>query len=163
MAGRVRFRFGESEVEIEGDPKFIDKYLKTFWDRLGGRPLEASASTPAKPVDWPSQIAATAKGKKAPSPAEFYREKNPDSGTETLIVFAKYLEDHRSTPEFKPADINKVAKDAKVKDVHSQYYTYAVKQGLLRPVGKGKYALTLSGEDVVTAMPKKALPLKTAD
>jgi hypothetical protein len=157
----VRFRFGESEVEIEGDPKFIDKYLKTFWDRLGGRPVEAAPSS--KHVDWPAQIAASAKGKKAPSPAEFYREKNPDSGTETLIVFAKYLEDYRSQPEFKPADINKVAKDAKVKDVHSQYYTYAVKQGLLRPVGKGKYALTLSGEDVVTAMPKKALAVKSSD
>ena len=160
MARRVRFRFGESEVEVEGDPKFIDKCLKTFWDRVGGR---SEGPAHLRQVDLPSQIAASAKGKKAPSAAEFYREKNPDSGTETLIVFAKYLEDYRSTPEFKPADINKVAKDAKVKDVHGQYYTYAVTQGLLRPVVKGKYALTLSGEDVVAAIPKKSLSPKPAE
>ena len=160
MAGRVRFRFGESEVEIEGDTKLIDKYLKTFWERVGGR---SGGTGAASHFDLPSQITASARGRKPLSPADFYREKNPDSGTETLIVFAKYLEDYRSQPEFKHADVNKVAKDAKVKDVHSQYLTYAVKQGLLRPVGKGKYALTLSGEDAVAAMPKKALTSKAAE
>ncbi len=83
MAGRVRFRLGDSEVEVEGDPKFIDKYLNKFLDRLGG---EGAASAVFKKTDLPSQIAAVAKAKRVPSPAEFYREKQPDTGTETLVV-----------------------------------------------------------------------------
>jgi len=162
MAGRVRFRIGDSEVEVEGDPKFVDKYLNKFLERIGvlfreGPTFYGGGS--AK-VDLPSQIATAAKSKKAPSPAEFYLAKKPDSGTETLVVFAKYLEDFRSQPEFKLTDINKIAKEAKTKDIHSQYLTYAVKQGLVRPVGKGKYGLTLSGESAVAAMPTKALDAK---
>jgi len=158
MAGRVRFRLGDSEVEVEGDPKFIDKYLNKFLDRLGG---EGAASAVFKKTDLPSQIAAVAKAKRVPSPAEFYREKQPDTGTETLVVVAKFLEDYRSVSEFTAADVRKIAKEAKLKDIHAQYFTYAVKQGLLRTVGKGKYSLTLSGEDAVAAMPKKALAPKS--
>ena len=70
-----------------------------------------------------------------------------------IIIFGKYLEDYRNKPEFTRADVKAVAKEAKIaKNIHSQYFTNAVKQGLLRIFGSGKYSLTLSAEDALAAM-----------
>jgi hypothetical protein len=68
------------------------------------------------------------------------------------------LEDNRNLTEFSKKEINSLAAEAKLKDLHSQYFTYAVKQGFLRSVGKGKYAITLSGEDLVVRLPKGSKP-----
>jgi hypothetical protein len=86
------------------------------------------------------------------SPAEYVRLTNPKTGTEKLLVLGRFLEQNRGVTEFAGSEINKLASEAKSKNIHSQYYTYAVKQGLLRTVGKSKYALTISGEDVVAAL-----------
>ncbi len=148
MAQRLRYKIGEHEIEVEGSEKFIKQQLKDFFARAG-----ASRGGQAPQPELPEKIAEAARKGKAPSPAEFFRAKKPRSGTEQLIVLAKYLEDFRSIPEFKPAIINKLASEAKLNDLHPQYYSTAVKQGLLRTMGKGKYSLTLSGEDAVLSMP----------
>lgn len=148
MPQRVRYKVGDHEIEVEGSGKFIKQQLKEFFARVrspgGQRPMAA---------ELPEKIAEAARKGKAPSPAEFVRAKQPRSGTEQLIVLAKYLEDYRSISEFRRSDINKIAGEAKIRDIHSQYYSMAVKQGLLRTVGTGKYSLTLSGEDAVLSMP----------
>ncbi len=88
------------------------------------------------------------KGKKQPSPAEFYRLKGKSDGVGQLLVFAKYLETYRGVSEFTPKEINNLVKEARLsRDIHGQYYSNAVKQGLLRPLGNKKYSLTLSAED----------------
>ena len=147
---KVRHRFGENEIEVEGDAKFIKTQLDEFFEKVRGLKIGIT-----KKEDLTAKIAEVPKPKKVRSPREFYREKNPSSGTEKLIVLAKYLEDYRSISEFKPENINKLAKETKIKDIHPQYFTLAVQQGLIRTIGKGKYSLTLSGEDAVIAMPTK--------
>ncbi len=68
------------------------------------------------------------------------------------------MQQYRGREQFTRNDVSKLSAEARVKDVHGQYFTLAIKQGLLRTVGKGAYSLTISGEDAVAAMPA---PLKS--
>ncbi len=148
MTKRVYWKVGEQEIEVEGDSAFIQKQLRIFFDRLGPQPHLTSK-------DLPSRIVAVAKSGKAPSPAEYFRQKSPNGGTETLIVLAKYLDEFRSKGDFTQKDIKAIAREAKISNIHSQYYLNAVRQGLLRSLGRGTYGLSISGEDAVAAMPSK--------
>lgn len=151
MTKRVYWKLGDHEIEVEGDDAFIQKHLKVFFQKLGVAPHPASQ-------DLPSKIVAAAKSSKVLVPAEYYRQKNPKGGTETLLVLAKYLEEFRNKSEFTKKDIKAIAQESKLDDIHAQYYTNAVKQGLLRSLGRGAFGLSISGEDAVAAMPssKKA-------
>lgn len=89
------------------------------------------------------------------TPAEFYQQKakGKTDGISKILIFGKYLEEFRSISEFSRQDINDLAKEAKLaKDIHTQYFTNAVKQGLLRSHGRSRYSLTLSAESIISAM-----------
>jgi len=148
MAKRVYWKVGDQEVEVEGDAAFIQKQLKIFFERVGRTSQPASK-------DLPSKIVAVAKSGRAPSPAEYFRQKSPNGGTETVIVLAKYLDEFRSKSEFTRKDIGALTREAKIPHIHGQYYLNAIKQGLLRSLGRGTYGLSISGEDTVAAMPSK--------
>ncbi len=151
MAQKLRLKMGENELELEGDENFIKSHLKDFLEKvLSTKSVQSSKQE----TDLPGKIiqSATMKGKKL-SPAELMREKKPNGGTETLIVLAKYLEEHRGLSEFTQMDINKVAGEAKSKNIAGTYYSLACKQGLLNKIKQGRYSLTLSGEDAVLSMP----------
>lgn len=147
MTKRVFWKIGDHEIEVEGDNAFIQKQLKMFFDRVGGQRQQPLSK------DLPSKIVASAKSGKVLGPAEYYRQKNPSGGTETLIVLGKYLDEFRSKSEFTRKDINALARETRIRPIHAQYYANAVKQGLLRSVGRGTYGLSLTGEDAVAAMP----------
>lgn len=141
--GRVRLRHGDNEIEVDGTDAFIQKQLEQFYARIGGaiatkvpiRDQLLSGSPPHKT------------GGKPPTPAEFYRQKGRTDGVSHILVFGKYLEEFRNKPEFSPKEVNAVAKEARLsKDIHSQFFANAVKQGLLRKQGN-KYSLTLSAEE----------------
>jgi hypothetical protein len=147
---KVRIRHGDNEIEVDGSDAFIAKQLKAFYEKV--QPGH-SVSPPAS-LKKDIQVSASKKPTgKAPTPAEYYRSKNRTDGVAQVLIFGKYLEEYRSKPEFTRPDVNAVAAEAKVsKNIHSQYFTNAVKQGLLRSLGSGKYALTLSAEDALAAM-----------
>jgi hypothetical protein len=151
MAERIRLKLGENEIELEGDAAFINKHLQIFLDKTSTCGLQSlkSSITPLKPLET------LAIRNKDMNPAEFIREKKPKGGTETLIVLAKYLEDYRNQTTFAPKEIDKIAEEAKIKHIHNQFYTLSVKQGLINKVGDRRYSISLSGEDVVIAMPAK--------
>jgi hypothetical protein len=89
---------------------------------------------------------------KKPTPAEFFRDKGKSDGLSTVLIFGKYLEDYEGRSEFSRGDINRLAKEARLsKDIHAQYFTNGVKQGLLRKSGQ-RYSLTLSAEEVLASM-----------
>lgn len=147
MAKRVYWKIGENEIEVEGDNGFIQKQLKLFFDKVGhAPPLTVSK-------DLPSKILSVAKSGKVLGPAEYYRLKNPNGGTETLIVLAKYLDEFRNKSDFTAKDIKIISQEAKLSPIHAQYYANGVKQGLLRSLGRGTYGLSITGEDAVAAMP----------
>ena len=148
--GKIRVRHGDNEIEIDGSDAFIKKQLAGFYERI------ASARFETLPTSLKREIQASASKKssgKQQTPAEFYRSKNRTDGISKIIIFSKYLEDYRGKSEFSRQDINGIAKEARLaKDIHAQYFTNAVKQGLLRNLGHGKYSLTLSAEEVLAAM-----------
>lgn len=147
---KVRIKHGDNEIEVDGSDAFIAKHLKAFYEKVQPGHI---VSTPAA---LKKEIEASASKKpigKVTTPAEFYRSKNRTEGVAQVLIFGKYLEEYRSKPEFTRSDVNAVAAEAKLsKDIHGQYFTNAVKQGLLRSLGLGKYSLTLSAEDALAAM-----------
>lgn len=147
---KIRVRHGDNEIELEGSDNFIKKYLDDFYSRMQIKPKKTISPISAEErIESPPK---KIKGK-IPTPAEFYKEKRKTDGVSKIIIFGKYLEEFRETSEFTRNDINKVAKEARLpKDIHGQYFTNAVKQGLLRSLGRGKYSLTLSAEQALSAM-----------
>lgn len=150
MTTKVRVKLGDNEIEIEGDKTLIDNHLKSFYDKIYGN------SSTSKSIDLKDKIyeeSSSKKLSKEPTPAEYYKSFGKTDGISQILIFAKYLEIYRSFSEFSQKDINNVAKDAKLsKDIHAQYFSNAVKQGLLRGHGKGKYSLTLSAEDIIKGL-----------
>ena len=145
--GRVRVRHGDNEIEVDGSDAFVKKQLEQFYARLGD---VAAVGTKAPIREQLLAPASSAKsGDKHPTPAEFYKQKGKTDGVSQVLVFGKYLEQFRDKPEFTRKDINAVAKEAKLsKDIHFQFFTNAVKQGLLRKQGQN-YSLTLSAEELL--------------
>jgi len=147
--GKIKLKHGAHEIELEGDDEFIQRQLQAFYERVnpGSLATPASQVTPSQILSPPSQ---TVSGP-TPTPAEFYKLKNKGKadGMTQLLVFAKYLDVHRNKSEFSQKDINALAKEARLsRDVHAQYFSNAVKQGLLRSLGAGRYSLTLSAEEL---------------
>ena len=147
---KIRIRHGDNEVEVDGSDGFIKKQLDAFYRRIQQPEQLAAPVTLKKDI----QESATKKSSvKAPTPAEFFRSKNRTDGVSQILIFGKYLEEYQGKSNFSPQEINDIATNAKLaKPVHAQYFTNAVKQGLLRSHGAGKYSLTLSAEDVLAAM-----------
>jgi hypothetical protein len=146
---RIRVRFGDNEIELEGADDFIKRYLEQFYARAaGGHSISPKPAIREQLLSPAATARATAK---APTPAEFFRQKGKTDGVSQILVFGKYLEQYCGKPEFTPKDVNAVAKEAKLaKDVHPQYFSNAVKQGLLRKQGQ-YYSLTLSAEELLAA------------
>lgn len=146
---RIRIRHGENEIELDGELDFIAAQLKSFYERMG---LVGGKTSPATLKQ--DLLAVRTKDKSAaPAPAEFYKAKGKTDGISQVLIFGKYLEQYRDTPEFTHSQVNAIAKEAKLsKDIHGQYFTNAVKQGLLRSHPGRKYSLTLSAEEVLSSM-----------
>lgn len=147
---KIRIRHGDNEIELEGSDAFIKKQLDGFYSRIKILPSEQARPIFREKVIEDAKI--KAKGK-TPTPAEYYKSKNKTDGISQILIFAKYLEEFRSTTEFSRNDLNKIAKEARLpKDIYTVYFTRAVQQGLLRSLGGGKYSITLSAEEALSSM-----------
>jgi hypothetical protein len=148
--GKIRIRHGDNEIEIDGNITFIKKQLSAFYERIQYTQLASPSASLKKEIQ--ASAAKKSLGKQL-TPAEFYKSKNQTDGISQVLIFGKYLEDYRGKSEFSRKDVNIVAKEARIsKDIHTQYFFNAVKQGLLRNIGPRKYTLTLSAEEVLAAM-----------
>jgi hypothetical protein len=147
---KIRIRHGEHEIEVEGSDDFVKDQLAEFYSWMKDATTRVPASKIKQEILEP--IPRPAAGKE-PTPAEFYRLRGREDGMSQILILGKYLEQYRGVSEFTREDINKLGKEAKLpKDVHGQYFTNAVKQGLLRMLGRGKYSLTLSAESTLASM-----------
>jgi hypothetical protein len=147
---KIRIRHAENEIEVDGTDEFIRKQLEHFYAQIGSN-FHSKIGTSLK-----QELLTETKGPKSgktQTPAEFYKSKGKSDGLSQVLIFAKFLEEHRKVIEFSKGEVNAVAAEAKIsKDIHSQYFTNAVKQGLLRAHANGKYSLTLSAEELLAAM-----------
>ena len=146
--GKLKLKHGENEIEVEGSDDFIRKQVEMFYERLVGKLTTPGGTVKQRLMDT---AGVASQGKKL-TPAEFYREKGKTDGISQILIFGKYLELYEKLSEFSQGDVNRVAKDAKLaRNIHGQYYTNAIKQGLLRKQGQ-KYSLTLSAEETLATM-----------
>jgi hypothetical protein len=146
MANRIKVRVGDSEIELEGDAKFIESQLAKFYEKVG------PSAAPSRATESVQSRVNAATPTKELSPAEFVRRAAPKGGTEQLLALAHFLERNRGAKDFSRQDVKSLCAEAKLKDLHAQYYSLAVQQGLLRVASKGRYGLTLTGEDAVSKM-----------
>ena len=147
---KIKIKHGENEIELEGADKFIKLQLEKFYDNIKKvfSPMPPSSIKKELVAEQPKES-----NEISLSPAEYYKKKGRTDGISKLLIFAKYLELYEGKTEFTPSDINEVVKKAKLsKDIHRQYFTNAVKQGLLRSLNSGRYSLTLSAEEVLASM-----------
>ena len=147
---KIKIKHGDNEIEVEGTDEFIKTQLDKFYQKV------KNISPPLPPTEIKKELIKEhpkTTTDKTPSPAEFYKQKGKTDGISQLLIFAKYLELYAGKTEFSKRELNDIAKEAKLaKDIHSQYFTNAVKQGLLRQSNSGKYSLTLSAEEVLASM-----------
>lgn len=149
--GKIRVRHEDHEIELEGSDDFIKEHLEAFYERIGTIPTSAPPPSQLKKEILEPTVKKHVG--KAPTPAEYYKSKGKTDGISQILIFGKYLEEYRNTSEFSREDINKLANEAKFpKDIHGQYFTNAVKQGLLRSHRGRKYSLTLSAESLISSM-----------
>jgi len=147
---KIRIRHGDDEIEVEGSNSFIAKQLKAFYERLEQKFVPSPIAGLKKEIETPVTKKIPSR---IPTPAEFYKAKNRTDGIAQILIFGKYLDEFRGVSEFSRQQINELAQEVRIsKDIHGQYFTNAVKQGLLRNQGYGKYSLTLSAEEVLSAM-----------
>jgi hypothetical protein len=147
MTQKLRLKIGEYEMEAEGEDSFIERHRQEFFRQIPAGPKPGAGDVPTTAPKKGVQSA----GMKGYSAAEFYKQKRPDGGTKSLIVLGKYLHDSSSREEFSRADIKTLCGQIRIKDIHSQYYTLALKQGWMRETEKG-FAITLSGDELVEKM-----------
>ena len=147
---KIRIRHGENEIEIEGSDQFILKQIAEFYKKVASQPAAGRIGVISEGILKPEK-------KKKPiqhmTPAEYYKSKGKTDGISILLIFGKYLEEYEGVSEFSRKKINALIGKARLsKDLHAQYFTNAVKQGLLRSHGGGRYSLTLSAESLIAAM-----------
>ena len=147
---KIRARRGDDE--IEGSAEFIKEHGTGISTPQLKKPAKAA------PRKKPAKAAPRKKPAGAPTPAEFYKSKGKTDAVSRILIFAKFLELYRDTSEFSRSDLINLAKELKLskdihnQDIHKQYFTNAVRQGLLRSLSGLKYTLTLSAEEVITSM-----------
>jgi hypothetical protein len=147
---KVRIKHGDNEIELEGTDNFIKTQLSEFYSKIQGISGRPSTSKIKQEI---LDLPAKRHSGKEPSIAEYYRQKGREDGISQILILGKYLEEFRGMSEFSREDINNLGREAKLsKNIHGQYFTNAVKQGLLRSHGRSKYSLTLSAESVISGM-----------
>ena len=151
MANRIKVRVGDCEIELEGEAKFIEKELAKFYERASAQNMRSVQIGTAVGESVQSRVNAATPTKDL-SPSEFLRRAAPKGGTEQLLALSHYLEQNHGVKDFSKQEVRALCSEAKLKDLHPQYFILAVKQGLLRGTAKGRYALTLTGEDAVSKM-----------
>ena len=145
---KIRVRHGDNEVEIEGSDQFIKSQLDLFYQRIGIGSIGAPPSSIKQKLLEKEKVVGPGK---TPTPAEYYKLRGKKDGVSKVLIFGKYLEEYKNQTDFTQKDINRMTGEAKLSNIHGQYFTNAVKQGLLRKQGQ-KYSLTLSAEEVLGSM-----------
>jgi hypothetical protein len=149
--GKIRVRLGDNEIEVDGNEEFIQVQLDAFYRRVSAQPRQERVTIVDKLLETSPSPPKVSSGK-SPTPAEYYKRHAKDDGVSQILVFGKYLEEYAGKSQFTPREVNALAKEAKLsKDIHGQYFSNAVKQGLLRKQGK-VYSLTLSAEELLAQM-----------
>lgn len=148
----MRIRVGESELEVTGPRKFVEKKIEDF---LG---LQKHLSAPVSPK------AALRKGAQASqteprklSPAQFFRKVAPGTDVERILAAGYFLEVFENQESFTALEAREVVRSAKIPPPKNpnDSINKNIKKGLMMAAGdkEGKMAfvLTSDGEEEIAA------------
>lgn len=157
---RIRIKFGEVEIEAEGDKEFVEKHIEEFKKEMP----KIAKELPPKEKTVTSETQKERVELEGLSLAEFYKQKQPRDHNETVVVFAYWLTKKEKKGEFKTKDITACYDGARIpKPKNATQHVQAVASGkkaqLTAGSKRGYYKLTLTGEDFV----EKELPRKSEE
>jgi hypothetical protein len=152
---RIRIKFGEVEIEAEGDKDFVEKHIEEFKKEMP----RIAKELPSKEVT--QEISGKRVELERLSLAEFYKQKQPKDHNETIVVFAYWLTKREKQQEFTPKAIEACySQIAITKPANVPQFMKTLASGkkayLQRGDRRGQYKLSMTGEEFV----EKELPRK---
>lgn len=155
---RIRIKRGDYEVEVEGNAEFVEKHIalykkefdkmKTSSNSIVGQENKPNSLTGGSP-SLPNTI------------VEFYREKNPESQRETVVLVAYWLTKKEGKEEFKPKEISALYEKLNLKKIRNIHQAIRVVSSgnsafLTDSTTAGHYKITLTGMDFIEhELPRK--------
>jgi hypothetical protein len=111
---RIHVRFGDNEIELEGDREFVQETLKDFKGGIFSMPVvsEIQAENALNLEDEVMLDRNSSISSSAPSLAGFLREMQMESHPDISIAIAVYLYQYRSIKTFTKADIENSYREA---------------------------------------------------
>lgn len=153
---RIRIKFSEVEIEVEGDKEFVEKHIEEFKKEMPKIAKEL-------PYKEKTVIPETQKGKvelEKLSLAEFYKQKKPEGEIEVAITIAYYITVLKEKGGFTNKEIGEEADSLGYKlsnPAHTLKEAAKGEKAYVKKIGRGKWALTVEGGNFV----EKELPRKS--
>lgn len=172
---RERIRIGETEIEVEGTPEYVQSRINQFFEMAArgmdvGQAIVSEQEQQLTRVEtrMPDQsenievvegIAAPEQKRLNPSDfLAFYQEKAPGSQGDIVLVISYFYQKYLDREDLSLEDIQegfKALKKAAVKEpsnYKSSVRNVVDRTDLLYNPGRGQFALTLQGEQYVESM-----------
>lgn len=165
---KLRYKVGEIEFEVEGNPEDVEQQRLNFMDAVLPAAVEAMVRThtvtdnesyfESQEVNPPLMEAATpalltlASSSVAMSINEFLNSKNFSSQIDTALGLVYYNEKHKEISDFSTDELKQYFRDAKVKvpgnpsDVVSKLVG---RSHIMESENKGRYKLTRTGDGFI--------------
>ncbi|MHA1250927.1 MAG: hypothetical protein ACTSRP_13120 [Candidatus Helarchaeota archaeon] len=147
---RYRIKYGEIEFEVEGDKEFVEKHIEKFRNERQKIVNELQIDE----INITSKTSKEISELKNLSLSEFYKQKQPNSHNENIIVFAYWLMKKENKKDFTTKDILNCYDTVKISKPKNIYYHLrnlisAKKALLISGSKKGSYSITLMGIEFV--------------
>lgn len=144
----VRLRIGESEIEITGSQKYVDKKIAEFIKQPPTQAVKLMSD------DAPPQTKASQATKQL-SVAQFFKKVSPKSAVDQVLSAGFYLETHQAQENFTASEVSVVIKNAKIRPPKNpnDAINNNIKKGLIMSAGnrdsKIAFVLTSDGEEEI--------------
>ncbi len=165
---RVHYRFGENELDVEGEPQEVDKHTLVFL-RLAAPADRAVQLRLPMPVEQETPLLGKSNGASAvisgnghtDQPHDlcsFYLEKAPKGQYQEVAVITYFYQTFRGREYVTRKDYEEAYKELlripvkPPKDINGSVRNTATRTKHLSNLGSGKFILTMQGEELVQKM-----------
>lgn len=170
---RVRYRFGDKEMEIEGTPEYVNQHAAMFLSHMSKiasaesshdtRALDLSQSN-TQQIQRPFNVTASGEDSNGTSPLSpqdliaFFREKSPNGQKDEVIAITYFYQKHLARESLVLEDYQEaysVLRRLGIRvpnNLKSSVRNVVDRTNLLYNPERGRFALTLQGEQLVVNM-----------
>jgi len=154
----VLFQSGDEKLTMQANPELIIRVLKGLG--VDGKTLKlipnSQGSEPVQPIGAIQPVEPTAQ--KPMDFIPFYRKIDPQGQTDQMLVITHYYQKYQGLESLSQEDYDKayaILRRVPIKaptDLHSTIRNALKRTNYLETVEKGRYRLTIAGEDHVDAL-----------